>query len=168
VEDEEERANGHVLQQRQHRSADAGYLALLPAAEGDGAPEETLEVGSVSGAKPSTAVKWVAQQAATAEGVDEAEVKHRQTALLRDIFGNPFRPVVINPAWLTPDVVRLAHAAYDERILPSGHLDPQRLLVLADGLEDAGCSDADVLSHLRGSGVHVRGCWVVDRLTGRG
>ena len=51
-----------------------------------------------------------------------------QVSLLRDIFGKPFRPAQCDPAWLTADVVRLAHAAYDERILPSGELDAQRLL----------------------------------------
>jgi hypothetical protein len=48
--------------------------------------------------------------------------------------------------------------------LPSGHLDTSRLLVLADSLEEAGCTDADILGHLRGTGPHVRGCWLVDLL----
>lgn len=87
--------------------------------------------------------------------------------LPRDVFGNPFRLVSLDPVWRTADVVRLAHAAYDERILPSGELDPHRLFVLADALEDAGCQSADVLGHLRGPGVHVRGCWLIDLLTGR-
>ena len=34
-------------------------------------------------------------------------------------------------------------------------------------LEDAGCTDANVLSHLRGPGPHARGCWVVDRILGK-
>jgi hypothetical protein len=45
-----------------------------------------------------------------------------------------------------------------------GRLNPARLAVLADALEDAGCGDAELLGHLRGPGVHVRGCWVVDLL----
>jgi len=84
--------------------------------------------------------------------------------LVRCLFGNPLMPVSLDPASRTPAVVSLAQAAYDERILPAGTLDPARLAVLADALEDAGCSDADLLSHLRGSGPHVRGCWVVDLL----
>ena len=90
----------------------------------------------------------------------------RQCRVLRCIFGNPFRPVTLGPAWRTPIVLCLAEAAYDDRSLPSGTLDPDRLAVLADALEDAGCSDADILSHLRGPGLHVRGCYVVDRLLG--
>jgi hypothetical protein len=56
----------------------------------------------------------------------------------------------------------LAQAAYDERNLPSGLLDTNRLAVLADALEDAGCTGPDILEHLRGNAPHVRGCWVLD------
>jgi hypothetical protein len=58
-------------------------------------------------------------------------------------------------------VARLAQAAYDERHMPEGTLDTSRLAVLADALEEAGCSVADILNHLRGPGPHVRGCWLV-------
>jgi hypothetical protein len=87
-------------------------------------------------------------------------------ALLRDVFGNPFRPVVIKPAWLTPTVMALARAAYDERLLPSGELDRDRLLVLADALEEAGAV-GELLDHLRSPGPHVWGCFVVDALLGK-
>lgn len=82
--------------------------------------------------------------------------------LLHCIFGNPFRPIALDSVWLTPSVRALARSAYDERILPAGTLDPDRLAVLADALEDAGCDSADLLSHLRGPGPHVRGCWALD------
>jgi hypothetical protein len=104
------------------------------------------------------------------EGRRKAEVKG-QAALLRDLFGPlPFRPVPVDAAWLTWNdgtVRRLAEAAYQERQLPAGTLDPARLGVLADALEEAGCTDPDLLGHLRGPGPHVRGCWPVDLLTGR-
>lgn len=101
---------------------------------------------------------------------NEAFAKERacQAYLLHDIFGNPFRPAALDSAWRTPTVVSLAQTAYDERTLPAGTLDPDRLAVLADALEDAGCDNADILSHLRGEGPHVRGCWVVDLLLGKG
>lgn len=100
-----------------------------------------------------------------------------QAALLRDVMGDPFRPVAVGPAWLTPTVVSLAHAACDER-LDNGTLDDDRLGVLADALTDAGCDNDDLLSHLLGvhlrpdygpggwrqTGPHVRGCWVLDLL----
>lgn len=90
-----------------------------------------------------------------------------EPALLRDIFGNSLCPVCINPTWLTPTVTSLATAAYDERMLPSGELDAARLAILADALEEVGCENADILTHIRGPGPHVRGCWVVDLLLGK-
>ncbi len=100
----------------------------------------------------------------------EAE-RAAQAALLRCIFGNPFRPLpTINPTLLTwnSNLVRtLAQAAYDDRLLPSGQLDPARLAVLADALTDAGCTDAELLEHLRGEGPHLRGCYAVDLLLGK-
>jgi hypothetical protein len=79
---------------------------------------------------------------------------------LRDVFGNPFRPVTLDPAWRTANVVSLARAIYDERAF-------DRMPILADALEDAGCTSADVLEHCRRPGEHVRGCWVVDLVLGK-
>jgi hypothetical protein len=84
----------------------------------------------------------------------------RHVALLRDIFGNPFRPVTVDPAWLTVTVVSLATAIYDDRAF-------DRLPILADALEDAGCDQADILNHCRQPGEHVRGCFVVDLVLGK-
>jgi hypothetical protein len=89
-----------------------------------------------------------------------------QARLIRDLFGNPFRPFSLDPSCQTPTVTSLAHAAYEDRILPSGELEPARLSVLADALEDAGCTEAAILDHLRGPGSHVRGCWCVDAILG--
>jgi hypothetical protein len=92
--------------------------------------------------------------------------------LLRDVVGNPFRPparlAASVLAWSGSTAVGLARAAYDERRFPSGELDPARLGVLADALDEAGCTDADLLAHLRGPGPHARRCWPVDLLLGRG
>jgi hypothetical protein len=87
--------------------------------------------------------------------------------LVREVFGNPFRPVLPTHGWRTRTVVQLAQAAYDHRALPNGHLDAGRLAVLADALEEAGCGDADLLWHLRGPGPHVRACWAVDLVLGK-
>lgn len=88
-----------------------------------------------------------------------AEEAVAQCALVRELFGNPFRPVTFAPEWLTPGVVGLARTAYDE-----GSYD--LLGILGDALEDAGCRDADILGHCRQPGGHVRGCWVVDGVLG--
>jgi hypothetical protein len=92
-----------------------------------------------------------------------------QAALLADIFGNPFRPQRPLPAavlaWNDGTVRRIAQALYEERSLPEGTLDGDRLAVLADALEDAGVTDEHVLGHLRHpGGVHVRGCFVIDTI----
>ncbi len=96
-----------------------------------------------------------------------AEEEQTQANLLRDLFGDPFCPTSFDPAWRTSRVVSLAQAAYEERLLPAGTLDTQRLAILSDALEDAGCDNADILSHLRGPGPHVRGCWVMDAILGK-
>ncbi len=105
------------------------------------------------------ATAWV--KVGTPEAISEPE-QREQCGLVREIFGNPFRPVTIDPAWLTPSVVALVHAVYDNRNLPSGTLENASLAILAGALEDAGCDNADILNHCRQPGVHVRGCWVVD------
>ncbi len=92
--------------------------------------------------------------------------------LLRDIFGNPFRPVAFSPEWRSDTAVSLAKHMYESR-------DFSAMPILADALQDAGCDNEDVLNHCRdekplgGMGAippcnpHVRGCWVVDLVLGK-
>ena len=74
--------------------------------------------------------------------------------------------MTVPAACLTPAVVALAEAAYEERLLPSGELDTQRLAILADALEEAGAAGA-LLEHLRSPGPHIRGCFAVDLVLAR-
>lgn len=53
-------------------------------------------------------------------------------------------------AWLTPTVRALAEACYSDRDETTGHLSAARLCVLADALEEAGCHEQAILTHLRG------------------
>jgi hypothetical protein len=121
---------------------------------------------------------WALGNAADPDGPGDrryAATKREEAKLcqiLRCIFPNPFLPPPrIELGWLLWNdgiVGRLAEAAYQERQLPSGHLDPARLAVLADALEDAGCAEPTLLSHCRdGGAVHVRGCFVLDLLLGK-
>jgi hypothetical protein len=90
-----------------------------------------------------------------------------QADLLRDLFGNPFRPVKGDPAlfaWNDGVIPKLARAAYDARHLPEGALDETRMAILADALEEAGCIHEKMLHHCRSRGPHVRGCWLIDLL----
>ena len=124
-------------------------------------------VGDHSDLAAEATVEAVRQATGTAE-----EERRHQVCLLHDVFGPlPFRPIVIEPAWLTwqgNTIPRLAQAAYEERLLPSGYMDARCLTVLADALEEAGCHDADILTHCREPGPHFRGCWAVDLLLGKG
>ena len=94
------------------------------------------------------------------DGEDFTREYVAQAILLRDIFGNPFRPVTFSPSWRTSTAASLASQMYE-----SG--DFGAMPILADALQDAGCDSADVLDHCRGPRPHVRGCWVVDLVLGK-
>jgi hypothetical protein len=83
-----------------------------------------------------------------------------QATLLRDIFGNPFRPATFDSAWRTSTAVAIARGMYESR-------DFGTMPILADAIQDAGCDSDDILNHCRGDGPHVRGCWVVDLVLGK-
>ena len=119
------------------------------------------------------------------------EARQMAADALRDIDGNPFRPVAIEPlepvgilnhpiggvpkgtvlgrcSWLEDETVQnLALAAREQR-LPSGHLDPDQLLVLWDALEDAGCKSEPIREHLCSPLPHWLGCWAVELLLEKG
>jgi hypothetical protein len=80
--------------------------------------------------------------------------------LLCCVFGDAFEPVRLGRGWRTSNVTALAQSIYDERAF-------DRLPILADALEDAGCDNADILNHCRQPGEHVRGCWAVDLVLGK-
>jgi hypothetical protein len=96
---------------------------------------------------------------------DPEEEMSAQADLVREIFGNPFRAVTVEPTWLAwngGEIPRLAQSIYDNRKLPEAVLDPAQMAALADALEQAGCANEALLSHCRGTGPHVLGCWPVD------
>ena len=88
------------------------------------------------------------------------------------VFGNPFHP----PTPLLPSVLdgengtvrRLAEVIYQERRMPEGRLETANIAILADALEEAGCTNSDIFGHCRGPGPHVLGCWVLDLILGKG
>jgi hypothetical protein len=109
--------------------------------------------------------KWADQAVRKRAGLSayQAELK-RQCDLLHCLFGNPFRPVSLVPAWLAwndSTLPRLAQTIYEDRSF-------DLLPILADALEEAGCGNPDMLAHCRRPGEHARGCWVVDLLLGKG
>jgi hypothetical protein len=115
--------------------------------------EQALKVGQQEGG----AFNEVSRQQLELEHVEEIQ----QISVLREIFGNPFRPITFNPAWRTSDVMLLAQGIYGEKAF-------DRMPILADALQDAGCDSDDMLNHCRDASLpHVRGCWVLDLVLGK-
>ena len=94
-------------------------------------------------------------------GLGKVEIEEQaQADLLREILGNPFAPITPDPTWRTSTVVNLAQQMYESR-------DFSPMPLLADALQDDGCSQPEIIDHCRGDTSHVRGCWVVDFLLDR-
>src|SRR5262245_45779826 len=149
----EQFADGQIRRQELHRFWTAVGFPRAPA--------RRFAAGAARAASCSPGTDLTAHAAASAvnavasaEGTKARRLRTTeqvaQAVLLRDIFGNPFQPVSLDPSWRTSTVVSLATAAYKGCILPGGTLDLDGLAILADALEDAGCTDTAILSHLRG------------------
>ena len=135
------------------RSAMARYVAVSRANGTLGSMEWWFWLGDMRPAGPPTTYSDYLDRRTLAT--------YRETLpLLRCVVGNPFRPVAVEPGWRTSAVVGLATTIYADRAW-------DRLPVLADALEDAGCTNAEVIGHCRGPGPHARGCWVVDLVLGK-
>jgi hypothetical protein len=93
------------------------------------------------------------------DSLDNVEADAAHDRIFRDVFGGPARPVVLDPAWRTPEVQSLAVTIYEQRQFA-------RLSDLADALVAAGCLDIALLSHCRSGQQHVRGCWALDGVLG--
>jgi hypothetical protein len=126
-------------------------------------------VGGIAETGGAWALAWNAVSEARqvlllhSSGFDNSVECRAQAALLREIIGNPFSSSIINRAilrWQDAIVPKLAGGLYDE-------LDFDRLPILADALEEAGCTNTDILNHCRQPGEHVRGCWVIDLVLGK-
>jgi hypothetical protein len=105
-------------------------------------------------------VFFVAERLLAEIGEGEAEALARSGWLMWEVSGDPYCPVTFDPNWRTSTAVALAAQMYDSR-------DFSAMPILADALQDAGCDNADILDHCRGTGPHVRGCWVVDLVLGK-
>jgi hypothetical protein len=157
-----ERARESVAELRTDAPAESGYIphvlyaamcAAMPSAF-YGAFAAVRAAARAAGDAPFTGTFGVLDLPGVQAELDA------QTDLLRDIFGNPFREVELDPTWGTSDVLAMAQGMYANREFSA-------MPILADALEDAGCDDEGILDHCREDREHVRGCWVVDLLLGK-
>lgn len=113
-----------------------------------------------SGQIADLAAKWV-ERTVKEKGAPFAGDIERvfQCELLRCIFGNPYRPLILAPSLLSESVTKLASAIYNERAW-------DRMGVLADALEECGVA-AEAVAHCRLDTLHARGCFVVDAILGK-
>jgi hypothetical protein len=160
VELTEGRADRQVSEQelQQHRYPTGG----VPIDSLDHRLQIAVQSLVISNMKPGY-VAWEVRTAADAPRYGPnrySEGCRPQADLLRDIFGTPFRPPVLQPAWLTSTDISLARQMYDTR-------DFAAMPILADALQDAGCDGDGLLTHCRGPGPHVRGCHVADAVLGK-
>jgi hypothetical protein len=107
------------------------------------------------------AVTAFAANARPDRGAGRDAERSAQLELTRDVFKNPFRPITFDPIWRTDTALSLARRMYESPAFDA-------MPILADALQDAGCEDEAILTHCRGDGPHVRGCWVVDLVLGKG
>jgi hypothetical protein len=158
-----------------HAEARAAYRRLL----GSSSPREACDaetfakVLTVHDALVQATTPW-AEPHALADATVQALLSYPGAAwlerlvrtgcgLLRDLFGNPFRPVKVDAAWLRSrraSVAAVAAGIYAGRNF-------EELPVLADALLEADCPSAEMVLHCRTPAAHGRGCWVVDALRGR-
>lgn len=140
----------------------ADHSAIAVAALCQSEPYFPMGEGSDAGISAVAAEAWFDTE--TPWYVARAKAQKAHCQFFRDIFTSPFRPApTFDPAWLKwhdATILRLAQQMYDSRDFTS-------MPILADALEEAGCTNADILNHCRQSGVHVRGCWVVDLVLGK-
>jgi hypothetical protein len=159
-------ADGHATEQaltNKYHEVNTWAITLGDLADAERDFRRWSEAIAVANAVKPFAEHWYASDAAADAVFNITRAAHRNidkrlVALLRDVFGNPFRPVPLDPAWLTGDVLALARGVYDEKAF-------DRMPILADALQDAGCDNDTVLAHCRDTSLtHVRGCWVLDLL----
>lgn len=162
----------HILRWSEHAelAADGFYEKMALHAEGEVADWEMqgiLQAATTADARGRLralidAWMWTASRVWQQ---DESEVhmlaeRKQQAELVRDLFGNPFRLCACDSSWSTSTVLALASGIYEEKAF-------DRMPILADALQDAGCENDAILDHCRGPGTHVRGCWVLDLLLSR-
>lgn len=174
-------ASGTIPESECPPNAFSEYLAAILAAESfaDGGPAPSHNTLFPCVAQPTRAEMTDEDIALVALGYDAdvglgttpieenmprivSRYRIHPTHYLRDIFGSVFHAMPLDAAFCTARVRAIAEIAYQERAMPTGHLHTDHLAILADALDEAGCTDTDLLAHLRSLIPHVRGCYALD------
>jgi hypothetical protein len=125
------------------------------------------------------AMDWVVtsftRRPATTERMATAQQARRGVCeVIREVVGNPFLERIIpGPEWVqsggavTPWMLRVGETARALAQSIQAHQAFDRMPILADAMEDDGCTDYDLLAHLRENRTHVRGCWALDLVLGK-
>jgi hypothetical protein len=161
-------AAGSVSPPELYRAYEAQGRAQFPPRESKTAGVEEATLTALFTASPhysdATRAAVHSMRALAADSPNPETIRKQETAFqieaLRDLFGDLFYSGGLQPHWVLANdraVRRVAEAIDEERAF-------ERLPVLADTLEEAGCSEPTILDHCRGGGMHVRGCWVIDLL----
>ena len=164
----------NAMEQRWRASEGAERSCLLPTHEalalaGVALWDQPQKAAYYAYSNASIAVAAIENAGATSVNpgtsyASRAAEERAQTDLIRCIFVTlPFRPVHLAPSLLTwndATIPKIAEAIYEDRAF-------ERLPILADALEEAGCTDTNILDHCRTPGEHGRGCWPVDLVLGK-
>ena len=140
-------------------AANAAYWAASakpsgPLSNAFDAASDAYARAMVGEARHDAAVLW---------DVAQVQSQRIQVALIREVIGNPFRDYPLDPLWLAWEggtVVQFARGIYEDRAF-------DRMPILGDALEEAGCTHEAVLEHCRSGDEHLRGCWVLDSVLGK-
>jgi hypothetical protein len=153
--------NYHELNRAQQRAAK--HARQIERTRQDNPASDRAYAKALQLATETSVAAAEAKAKLTEEGLQEERNKlfAAQADLLRCVFGLlPFRSISVDAPSLSSIVTTMAHAIYNERAF-------DRLPILADALEEAGCTSPEILAHCRGPGPHVRGCRVVDLVLGK-
>jgi hypothetical protein len=163
-------AEGHVGEGERSAGQDEAAAAALGATPTPAKPANPFDIWYAAEMAKIAAADRIGGERAAAVASKARDIERlvggnrdgsgQRSDVLRCLFASPFRPTATDASWLTPTVLSIAQGIYTDQAF-------DRLPILADALQDAGCEDAELLNHYRSGGPHVRGCWAVDLVLGK-
>jgi hypothetical protein len=154
--------HARVWQAHAGQAAEGRYARNLLLPEGEAADAEMVWAIERATAEDAGRLRalldlWVGCRHTAEDGPSFRAERDAQAAIIRDIYGNPFRPAAPDAACAAAAVVTVAKMIYEADAF-------ECMGRLVEVLDEAGCTSKEVLDHCRAPGPHVRGCWVVDMI----